>query len=517
MEKIAKESGIKKSFFQKSSLKINAISNWIALGVNIIAGLLLTPLIISHIGKTGYGVWRLIGSFVGYYGLLNLGVASAIMRYIARYASQGDEKAINETSNTALTMFSCTGLLAIVLSFLLASPLAKFFNVSSEYVNEFKFVIYILGIATGVSFPGNVFHTIITAYEKYILANFIKIITTLVRAGLIVLMLLKGLGIIGVAYATLISMIVMAGTNYLACKRFTSVGRFQFKTVKLKVFRELLIYGGSTTVIAIANILRLNIDSIVIGKLVGIAKVAVYGIAALIIRYVLNLIVAGMSVLTPRFAALDGARERAKLQDLFMRSLLVSAVLSFGVCMFIFIFGGRFIVFWVGEGFTDAIPVLWILTIAYAVALSQNPGIGLMYALKKHHFYAAVTIIEAIANVILSILLAPKYGIIGVALGTAIPMLVVKLFVQPIYISGISGITIWNYAKPFILPATMAFIMVILAYNLGIVTEWKGDLTVRSLISFLFISSIYFGVILITSKQFRSYVKRDNSWNPPRV
>ena len=41
----------------------------------------------------------------------------------------------------------------------------------------------------------------------------------------------------------------------------------------------------------------------------------------------------------------------------------------------------------------------------------------------KHKFYAITSVIEGICNVVLSIILLKKYGIVGVALGTAIPML----------------------------------------------------------------------------------------------
>jgi O-antigen/teichoic acid export membrane protein len=90
-----------------------------------------------------------------------------------------------------------------------------------------------------------------------------------------------------------------------------------------------------------------------------------------------------------------------------------------------------------------------------------------MYALKKHHYYAITTIIEAVSNVVLSILLAPKYGIIGVALGTAIPMLIVKVFVMPVYMSRIVGINILTYLKPFVTPCILAGFMIVLSHILG--------------------------------------------------
>ncbi len=64
----------------KPSLLINALSSWAGLGVNIVVGLLLLPFVVAKLGQTGYGVWMLVGSIIGYYGLLDLGVSSAVSR-----------------------------------------------------------------------------------------------------------------------------------------------------------------------------------------------------------------------------------------------------------------------------------------------------------------------------------------------------------------------------------------------------------------------------------------------------
>jgi len=55
------------------------------------------------------------------------------------------------------------------------------------------------------------------------------------------------------------------------------------------------------------------------------------------------------------------------------------------------------------------------------------------------------TLGEGIANLALSIYLAPRLGLIGVALGTTIPMLVTKLVIQPWYTLRIIGIPVKDY------------------------------------------------------------------------
>ena len=415
--------------------------------MQVAVGFFLTPFIISYLGKDGYGIWTLVGSFIGYYGLFNLGVGSAITRYIARYAAQKDDKRLNEIANTALAMFCATGLLAILISFLVAAPLAHFFKVSPQKVNAFKQIVWALGIATGLSFPSGVFSAMITAREHFVAVNIINITATLLRAGLTVAILLAGYGLAGIAYPTLAATVVSLVAVFFLVKSALPEFKIQLDHARLATLKMLLVYGGYTTIISVADILRMKIDSVVIGRMIGLAEVGVYGVAALIVGYMLRLVVAGMGVLTPRFAALDGVDKADELRDTFLRSLSVSSFIACGAGLIALLFGRAFILLWVGPEFEAAIPVLGILAVSYAFALSQTPGIGLLYAINKHRYYAAVTMVEAIANLLLSILLACPYGIIGVALGTAVPMLIVKLLVQPIYVARIAKIRLRDYAK----------------------------------------------------------------------
>ena len=458
---------------KRPSLKINAISNWTSLFVHIAVGFYLTPFIIAHLGQSGYGIWVLVGSFIGYYGLLTLGVGSAITRYIARYSAQNDAINLNKTANTALVMFSITGLLAIIVSFLVAEPLARFFKVDPEHFAEFKRIVWILGIATGLSFPGGVFSAVITARERFVLANVVHIATTLLRTGLTVAILQAGYGLSGIVYPTLAAAVFSIVAFIVLAKRIVPEFHIRPRLASFAVLKMLLVYGGFTVIIAVADILRLQLDSVVIGRMVGLPEVGVYGVAALLIHYMLKLVVSGMGVLTPRFAALDGTDDRQELQITFLRSLSVSSFIACGAGVMALLFGGSFLSLWVGKEFGAAIPVLMVLATSYMLALSQTPGIGLMYALNKHRYYAAVTIVEAIANVALSILLAPRYGIFGVAMGTAIPMTVVKIFIQPIYVSRLVALRLRDYVKA-IAPAFLITITMVSAFYFA-PRYWKVD------------------------------------------
>ena len=114
---------------------------------------------------------------------------------------------------------------------------------------------------------------------------------------------------------------------------------------------------------------------------------------------------------------------------------------------------------------TDSAKVLFIIVVPIAIAISQGPGIGLMYALKKHHYYAIVSIAEAITNLTISLILVHKYGIVGVAMGTMISLLIVKIFVMPVYMSKIANVSLLDYIKVLFMPMIIAAVFVLITKN----------------------------------------------------
>jgi O-antigen/teichoic acid export membrane protein len=246
--------------------------------------------------------------------------------------------------------------------------------------------------------------------------------------------------------------------------------------VSRATLKILMLYGASTVVLEVANIMRFQLDRIVIAKwvraedivdaekLTSFEMVTVYSIAAILIKHYLNFVVRGtQSVFTPRFSSIDGTGDRDELRRMFLKSLRIAAFLTCCGGTLLLLLGEPFIHCWAADdvaGWRGALAPLAILGLAYIVALSQNPGIALVFALKKHHFLAAASMVEGIANLCLSIYLAPRYGIVGVAWGTAIPMLVIKVVVQPIYVTRLIGVSLLSYWVRILPPMVLVGLLV---------------------------------------------------------
>ena len=83
---------------EKRQILKNVGSSWSALAVNVLVGIFLSPFILHHLGDAAFGVWVLIFSVTGYYGLFDLGIRSSIIRYVSKYTATGDREKLTRSS-----------------------------------------------------------------------------------------------------------------------------------------------------------------------------------------------------------------------------------------------------------------------------------------------------------------------------------------------------------------------------------------------------------------------------------
>jgi O-antigen/teichoic acid export membrane protein len=444
---------IMKQLERMPSIKLNVISRWLSYAIGSIIIFFLTPFVIKKLDMEGYGIWRLAVTIVGYYGFFDIAISSSITRFVARYTGQNDKISLNKTIDTAMAIYLAMAALVILISAVFANLFVGFFDKTPlQAIGEFEWLVRILGIATGLGFFGSLFSAIINAKENYVISSFIGTGLSVIKAALTVIFLMNGLGLVGAGLAILITTVFGVVINYIVCKRIAPEVKIRIFKAERLLLKMILGYSGITMVVVIGDLMRMQIDSVVIGKMIGFEEVAIYGIAMSLISQIAGFVTAGTSVLVPRYSNLEGGGRIDELRGLFVRSLTYSAFLGFGLCALAMIWGGNFIRLWVGDGFDRSIPVLWILSLAWTTDLSQSPSIVILYAMNKHRYYAKITLIEGVVKLGLALLLVKNFGIIGVALASAVPMVAIRVLLMPKYMSKLLGLSLAEYFKPFLLP-----------------------------------------------------------------
>src|SRR5262249_3175974 len=150
------------------------------------------------LGNTGYGLWTLVLSTTGYFGLLDLGIRSSVGRFVTRHLALHDEAGVNRTASTAFVMLACGGMVA----FLATLAIIPFFNalkLEPEYASAARMALLIAGFNIACILPLGVFSSMLIAMERYDVVSGITIATELSRAALVVWCLGHGFGLIGLA------------------------------------------------------------------------------------------------------------------------------------------------------------------------------------------------------------------------------------------------------------------------------------------------------------------------------
>ena len=391
-----------------------------------------------------YGFWTLAATFIGYYSLLDMGLSSALDRHIARAIGAEDNEELNRVFNTALLIFSCLGVAALLISIFLAG-LAPYITSNQSDATLFLKVILVLGINMAIGIPLRAYSGVLNAQLHFNLLSAIQFISLILRTLLIVLALHLGYKVLGLAVVTFLSTIPGSILYiYFANKNlpFLKIKREYWDRGTMKT---LFSYTSILSIALLADQLRFHVDVFVVGAFINLAAVTHYRIAGLMAQYFLSLISACMGVLTPLFSQQDGAGDHEKIRKTLFIGTKISIAVSSFVGFGLIAWGKPFIERWMGQEYLDAYPVLFFLVLGTVFAMWQFPSVSLMYGTSKHKFFAYFNTLEGVINVLLSLMLVQYYGLLGVALGTFIPMTVIKLVVQPIYFCHVSSIKYSEY------------------------------------------------------------------------
>jgi O-antigen/teichoic acid export membrane protein len=405
---------------------------------------MIMPFIVHHLGDRMYGIWALVAAIAGYYGLLELGLSAAIRRYLGASLGAGDEAQSRRVFNTAFMLYCGLGGIVFVLTTAIAAA-ASVFTHTTEDAYLFRQVIFWVGLSVAIGFPIRVYSGVLQAHLRFDVAGLFDILSVLARTALIIPALLAGYKVIALAIISVIGNVVSAWLYISFAHRRLPYLNIDRKYCKRDTISSLFSYSVFSLAAQIADILRFQVDSVVVATFLGLALVTHYSIAGRLAQYYMGLMQAFIGVFATIFSRQEGAQDYDRMQRTFFfatkLSLCGSSFMAFGLLAW----GKPFILRWMGQAYLDSYPPLVALVIGYMFALWQVPSVHLLFGISKHKYFAAANWIEGAVNLALSIWLAKKIGILGVAVGTLIPIAISKLLVQPVYVCRAAGFPFRKY------------------------------------------------------------------------
>lgn len=469
----------------KNELKIGSLLSILSIIVGSLIQILYTPMYIRYLGTSDYGINSLVQSIMGYVGILNLGLGSAIVRYTVRYRAEGkieDEKSLN---GMFLTIFLIIMGISVVLGFYL------YFMIPNLFIDKFspieliktQKVFIIMMISTAISFPVSLFSTNIISRQKFIYQKGLSLLKMIVTPIIGVILMIKGFGLL----AVVTSIVILNLLTYIfdIFYAFKLGMRIKFRNFDVNILKDISKYSFYIFLNIIIDRIYWGTDRIIIGKYIGTSAVGIYAIASIFNQVYMSLSTAVSGILFPKINILVVENKLKELSDLFIRVGRIQYILLGLISSGFIVFGKEFIYLWLGEGYSEVYVIsLWIM-IPITIPLIQNTGIAIIQARNLHQFRSIVYLFIAILNIINSIQLVKNYGAVGCAIATGISFILGQIIIMNIYYQkriNIDIILFWKNILKMTKPIVIVFILGILM-NKFIVDY--------SLVTFIIKGSIY--------------------------
>jgi O-antigen/teichoic acid export membrane protein len=407
----------------------------------------LSPFLVHHLGDARYGLWGVIGSIIGYLGLLDLGIRVGVTRFVARHEATGDREAANRLVSTALGLFGVAAVIAVVAGTVISLNLQRFAQTPSDYVHEASVAVFIAGITVGISLVSGVYGAAIAGLQRFDLLNTIDLTGEALRAAAIFYFVGNGGGLITLATLQL-CVVTLRGTAYvIATHRLQPWMQVARRFYDRLTRQEILSFSAYTFILHASAMVLFSSDALVIAAIMPVTQVAFFVIGGNLSQVAMQVQSGVSRVIYPLVSSRQASHGLGAASLLIRKSVRLSTIIVLPIVLTFLTRGPTFIGLWMGPKYmSTAGAVLQILALGQCVFMSyQVLGISIM-ALALHKGLVPAYIAEAVINLSLSFILGKTMGVTGVAWGTTIPRLIISLGFAPWFCSRKLGVPAKEYA-----------------------------------------------------------------------
>ena len=397
-------------------LTVNSLSNVLRYGLLIVLSFVLTPYVVRTLGDNLYGFWVVLLSFVGYAGILELGVQTAVVKLVGQHRATGDPDMLSRLLGSAFVFFSVVGLLsalfiAVVLPFLIPH-LAR--HAPAVLTSHPLFLLIALDVF--VIFQNSFLTGVLFGWQLYPAKNFVDITSWVMNAVLLLLFLEQG-GILFLAAAkTATDLIALLATLWIM-RRVLPGFRLNVKAVSLQTVRGLLAFGGRLFISASTTRVATYAHPLVVSARISTAATTFFSIPMRLVEYVREMTWSLAAGFMPAFSELDARREKGLLHSIYLRYSRYLLLATTPMYVLLGIYGAPFIAIWIGPeyGKQAVVPLTWIAAAALVESL-QPLYWRLFIGVGKLDFPVTVSACASLLSIALGFVLAPRLGITGPAL-----------------------------------------------------------------------------------------------------
>jgi len=422
----------------RKQYQMGTVLSYTIILLNIASGLVFVPVLMRFMGPA-YNLYEGIGAFAHYIAMMDFGLGTVVIRYVAKYRTEGDRPGMERFLGMILTLYTCIGVLVVALGGLGFSYLGDLFPNFSHGELEVARKLFVILIANSAcSMLFNVFPGVLAAHERFVPARTISLVRIIVRIGLVLIVVATDGGAVRIMLVdtalNVASMIAYALYTLIVLKV-----RVRWRGFESKLLKQIFSFSIFVFLNVVMNEAYWRLDRTIMMR-VALPLVAVTSTGGKMAEYLMEFSNVFSGLFLPRAVQIvTRGANKAELTGLMVRvgrlQLMVISLLVIGFA----VVGRQFMELWVGSvpalnGRVDeCYAIALMLMLALLAPLFQSSGISILQALNKHAFRAVMLFFIAILKAVLSVFLAIAYGPIGAAAGTVVSLIIGNVLISNWY------------------------------------------------------------------------------------
>jgi len=419
----------------KKKLIKNTIVNYAIRFWGFIITFILLWYIVKQVGDEDYGIYLFITAIIGYFGMLDLGIGNSHIKFIAEYYAKKDEEKLNEVINTTFFIFLIVGIVGAVILFIIGTFLLTYLESvlpaleSPDFHTKARTIIYILAANFIFSLSLTSLRGVLAGLQRYDIIAVISVIMSLVNITVVFLVLSSGYGIIELVFyqtATGLFAFILVAVYIRRLLPFVSL---KFSYLQRKMLRTLLRMSMSVFLLTVFVSVIYYTDRVVIALFVDIGLVTSYYIAWKLYLIPAQVPAIGLYAMIPAASELDAKQDFKALKSMFLRGTKYVIALCFALAVPVIFLSREILILWMGAEYGQFYLIVIILIIALFFDFNNYVASQILIGMNRIKKFVKYYGITALLNLGLSLFLVSRgYGLVGVALGTTIPFVVMEVF-----------------------------------------------------------------------------------------
>ena len=400
---------------------INTIMELLMQFIAIICGLILPRLILEKFGSQYNGIVNSITQFLGCAVLLRAGIGGVTRAALYKPLANKDEKQINSIMKATDLFMKKVGIILAILIIIVAAIYP--FLVHEEFSWFFSFSLFlIIGISTfAESFWGTTYLILLQADQKLWITSLIRIITTILNVLLASILILNNFSIHFVKLGSAIVYCI-----YPICLNLYVRKKYRLSYKGVKPDNRAIGQRWDAFWQQVAVFVTNNTDIIILTAFSNMLEVSVYSVYKMIVNSLKNMIISFCNSLEAAFGNMIAKGEKKSLKEslsivefsIYNISTIVYSLAMILILQFVSVYT---------KGINDVNyirPVFaYIFLVAQFIYIIRQPYQSIIQAAGHYKQTRNGAILEAAINIIVSIVLVIKFGLIGVAIGTLVSVI----------------------------------------------------------------------------------------------